>query len=182
MEVDSSWVGAKGKVCDTKNDLAAVRLRPLPGSTVFNADKIEFSNDSRWMMRANYECLLLHDMQAPGGDKEKISIHAVADWATAVAMSPDSKRVATGGRNGEVRVVDLAGETQSLRLVGKCTPNARVDALALSPDGRWLAAGDSVGLTRIWDLTAPRPGSDFSDRICRPRFSRSTSPTTAAGS
>jgi WD40 repeat protein len=79
-------------------------------------------------------------------------------YTTAVAMSPDGRRLAVGNtrkvRNQAfphwIRIWDLTAdkEVQTLELATR-----RVDSLAYSPDGRWLAAA-GPGEMRIWSATS----------------------------
>ena len=75
----------------------------------------------------------------------------------ALAISPDSRLVATGGQDGIVRLWDTA----TRQPVG--TP-VNVDgsylySVAFSPDGRLIAAGSDVGTVRVWDVATGRPRS-----------------------
>ena len=73
----------------------------------------------------------------------------------ALAISPDSRLVATGGRDGIVRLWDTA----TRQPVG--TP-VNVDgsylySVAFSPDGRLIAAGSDMGTVHVWDVATGRP-------------------------
>jgi WD40 repeat protein len=71
---------------------------------------------------------------------------------SAVAFSPDGKKLAIGDRSGKVRLWDGAS--------GKLGPpltdggNVSIPSVAVSPDGRTLAAGDTDGKVRLWDPTS----------------------------
>lgn len=67
---------------------------------------------------------------------------------TALALSPDSKSVATACGDRRVRVWDLAtGELRFAPLACK----GPLELVSYSPDGRWLAAGDIEGTVGLWD-------------------------------
>lgn len=69
-------------------------------------------------------------------------------WSAAeIAVSPDSAWLATGGRDGSVRVWDPDGRERA-----HPTPHRdRVTALAISPDGAWLATSGMDGAIKLWD-------------------------------
>jgi tRNA A-37 threonylcarbamoyl transferase component Bud32 len=72
--------------------------------------------------------------------------------ALALAWSPDGKRLATGGAQGDkggVKVWDVATRKETLDL-----PQAdRVRGVAFSPDGKWLAAAPD-GTVGTWDAVS----------------------------
>ena len=93
----------------------------------------------------------------------------------ALAISPDSRLVATGGQDGIVRLWDTA----SRRPVG--TP-VNVDgsylfSVAFSPDGRLIAAGSEAGTVGVWEVATGRllhgrPFAKLGASVMRVAFSR----------
>jgi WD40 repeat protein len=75
-----------------------------------------------------------------------------------VLFSPDGKRLATAGANGNVRIWELRKARPGLdQLPLTLLPTQSVTAHAgavlgmdFSPDGRYLAYGSSAGTTRVW--------------------------------
>jgi RNA polymerase sigma factor (sigma-70 family) len=83
-------------------------------------------------------------------------LHAIAGHrskVTRAAFAPDGKSLVTGGEDGALRVWDVAGGKEQLRLNGK----QGVLSLAFSGDGRILAAGDAGGQIRLWGMPGAKP-------------------------
>ena len=69
----------------------------------------------------------------------------------AVDCSPDGRSLASGSRDGAVRVWDAASGKQALALEGH---RLSVNSVAWSPDGRSLASASSDGTVRVWDAAS----------------------------
>ncbi|MFD3504398.1 hypothetical protein ACFWWT_38920 [Streptomyces sp. NPDC058676] len=88
----------------------------------------------------------------------KVTGRALADGreVTALAFSPDGKRLAVGDKTGHVTLWDgdarrrTGGLTGTADTVSRGQPES-VTALAFSADGRTLAVGGSAGTLRLWD-------------------------------
>ncbi len=77
--------------------------------------------------------------------------HSVLDagvWSTCLAFSPDSRLLASSGRDGDVRV--WAAETGELRVAIPAHKKG-ANAVAFDPTGTWLASAGNDGLVRVWD-------------------------------
>jgi len=84
-----------------------------------------------------------------------------------VAVSPDGWLVATGDRNGLVRVGSIGGGEPHL-LLGH---DGAVRCVSFSPDGLWITSAGDDGAVRLWPLPTGEPfhtlgHSQFHDRLC----------------
>ncbi|MDV9196502.1 WD40 repeat domain-containing protein [Streptomyces sp. Wh19] len=84
---------------------------------------------------------------------------ALEDVTYAVAFSPDSKTLATGGPGGDVRLWDVATGRLKATLANRLF-EAR--DLAFSPDGRSLAVTADGGVL-LWNLADRRPSAILAD-------------------
>ena len=71
--------------------------------------------------------------------------------STALAFTPDGRRLAAAFEDGNAQVFDVArGAPEGLPVTGK-----KVSTLAFSPDGRTLALGSYLGETLLYDIAEP---------------------------
>ncbi len=70
---------------------------------------------------------------------------------TRIAVSPDGKRVAVGGRNAQLFVLDLGVKSRSLRLSGA---TGDIAALGWSPDGAMLVSTATDTGMLVWNTTS----------------------------
>jgi tetratricopeptide (TPR) repeat protein/sugar lactone lactonase YvrE len=68
--------------------------------------------------------------------------------ATAVAWSPDGKRLVSGNSNGLAEVWEVPS---GHKITSAYLQTAAIKALAWSPDGRRVASGSADGTIRVWD-------------------------------
>jgi WD40 repeat protein len=66
-----------------------------------------------------------------------------------LAFSPDGRLLAVTGRDGAVRLWDVAARRELRRLDGG---QGRVGRVAFAPDGRSLAVGGADGTVLVWDV------------------------------
>ena len=69
-------------------------------------------------------------------------------------LSPDGKRIASGGDDNTVRIWDGASGYEVMTLKGH---TGSVRSVTFSPDGRRLASGSLDGTIMIWDGSKSMP-------------------------
>ena len=96
------------------------------------------------------------DRPAMHGHRQVAHGHQAA--VRSFALAPDGRTLATGGEDGELRVIDLEQPDRSGEVIGSL--GAGAGALAWSDDGRQLAGAGLEGRVQIWDAarlrSAPR--------------------------
>jgi WD40 repeat protein len=84
----------------------------------------------------------------PRGARRILSFEGYSDWVSAVAFSPDGKRLLIGTWDDTARLWDTDSGTQLPPLRGHA---GDVRGVAFSPDGHLIATAARDGTARIWD-------------------------------
>ena len=106
------------------------------------------SPDGKTVALANFNAIRLYD--AASGKTLGLPMFGHYNTVSAMAFSPDSKLLASGGMDNVVRVWDSAtGQPFGLPLLG---PTQGISSLAFSGDGSQLVGVDGEGSIFVWDM------------------------------
>jgi len=81
------------------------------------------------------------------------------DWTTSLAFHPQGTWLASGGRDGQMRIWDVEKQSLILELAAH---KKGVNAVTFSPDGRVLATAGNDAVARLWD---PGTGENLAQMI-----------------
>jgi WD40 repeat protein len=112
------------------------------------------SPDGKSVALAQDRILLLSD--ETGENSRELGQHEAA--IAAIEFSSDGTMLATGGREGAVKLWDLALAKEAACLRGH---DGRVNAVALSPDGSLAVSGGADGRVVLWDLWTGKAAARF---------------------
>jgi len=120
---------------------------------------IDFSDDDRFLAMGNGNIVRVLDLNAeePGSTVRHLTGNASAAHIYSIKMSHDGRWLASGDRDGTVRLWDLfAGGLEPLARVLSGHAGA-VNSIVVSPNGRWLATGSEDKTARLWQLSSEAP-------------------------
>ena len=82
-------------------------------------------------------------------EKAEKTFNGHADTVTAVAFSPDGKKVLTGSSDKTAKLWDIATEKAEKTFIGHTD---EVTAVAFSPDGKKVLTGSKDKTAKLWDI------------------------------
>ena len=82
-------------------------------------------------------------------DQSLMSFIAHPGHVNSLALSPDGKRIVSGGGDAIIKVWDIA-TGKELITIPKAHTN-EITSVAFSPDGKRIASGDNSGEIKVWD-------------------------------
>jgi len=99
-------------------------------------------------------------------DQSLMSFIAHQSGVNSVALSPDGKRLVTGGDDKAVKIWDIATGKELVALPG--AHEDKVSCVAFSPDSKQIVSGDDLGKIKVWDaaefneaITSIRHGNEL---------------------
>ncbi len=117
------------------------------------------SADGRWLVTADKRTARIWDSRT---GKQLLSVSHKSSRDHAVALTPDSRWLATGSPGNAVRIWDTTDGHALMtishgQLLDSWAAPDGVNGLAFSPDGRWLATASTDKSARIWDAATGQP-------------------------
>src|SRR5688572_4207039 len=103
--------------------------------------------------------------------RQRLALHPQPGDGYGLALSPDGKRIATSGSNGEIKLWDLQSRTELFTLSGH---DGLISSIAFSPDGSHFASSSGDG-AKVWDLDTQQVIHDLdehTDVVISVAFSR----------
>jgi WD40 repeat protein len=113
----------------------------------WEVESVAFSRDGQWLASSNWD-RKVRVMEFPSGTQ--VREFESPSKPRCVAISPDSKVIASGGSDSTVTLWDREGGRDLHRLTGH---SGGISSVSFSPDGQRLASASADGSTRIWNVS-----------------------------
>ena len=157
FSADRRWLASSAsdgsvRIWDTTTGQQHLRVMAYAWAVIFSAD-------GRWLVTGGKRTAQIWDTTT---GQQLLSVSHKSSRDHAVALTPDSRWLATGSPGNAVRIWDTADGHElmtvslSQQISSFAVPNG-VDGLAFSPDGRWLATASTDKTARIWDAATGQP-------------------------
>lgn len=113
----------------------------------WEVEGMAFSQDGRWLVSSSWD-RKVRVMEFPSGNQVREFENPSKPYG--VAISPDSKIIASGGMDSTVTLWDRQSGKQLHLLSGH---SGGISSVAFSPDGKYLASASADGSVRIWNVS-----------------------------
>jgi WD40 repeat protein len=127
------------------------KLHALPGAEETYCQAIFFSKDGQFLITVGQDATVVWET-ATGQQRERLK--GPGQFGATVALSPDGRTLAIGGRFGVVRLWDWAA-AKEVRVI--CRQVLDVQGVAFSRSGNTLASADNRGKISLWDVATGQP-------------------------
>lgn len=127
-------------------------LRVFEWPTIYSVDTLAFVPNSRLIVAGGYDEVRLWDVET---GKEA---RALKTSGSALAVSPNGRLIATGGRDNLVRIWDALTGKEMRSLIGH---TSSISALSFHPNNKNVLSAGQDGAALFWDVGQDRESMAF---------------------
>jgi WD40 repeat protein len=143
--------GGTSGIPEIYEDYTSIFLEPI---SIYFKDLLEFQKKSDRVTvpgveRLEPQPLLPQVITAPQTQRWRC-IHTLNHAATVAIVTSDGKAIASGGKDGKIKLWNLATGELLTTLSGH---SSAVESIAITPDGQILASGSADSTIKLWKLT-----------------------------